>query len=106
MQKDSILINILSITGAGLLILLTGTTFLVFRDFISKYIRYFLPLPPVGVAAYIYVYNLYQHYNGEVTNSVSVTIKEILLGVGVVSVSFAVFVGVLVVFIDIFRKIL
>jgi len=104
MQKDSILTNILSIAGAGLLIFLTGAGFLLFRDFVYKYIRYFLPLPPIGVAAYIFVYNLYEHYDGQMTSSISITFKEILLGVGVISVSFAVFVGMLIVFISTFRK--
>jgi hypothetical protein len=104
MQKDAILTNILSITGAGLLIFLTGISFVLFRDFISKYIRFFLTLPPIGVAAYIFVYNLYQHYEGEVTTSIPVTIKEVLIGVGVVSVSFAAFAALLILFINTIRK--
>lgn len=105
MQGDSILINILSITGAGFLILLTGLGFLVFRNFIADHIRYFLPIPPIGVAAYIYVFNLYQHYDGNLDVRFSGTLKEILLSVGVVSFSFAAFVVILILFIATTRKI-
>ena len=104
MQEDSMLTNILSIAGAGLLIFLTGIAFLVFREFIHKNIRYFLPLPPIGVAAYIYVYNFYQHYNGDIGGNSSGVIKEILLSVGIIAISFAVFVGLLILFIDNIRK--
>lgn len=104
MQENSVLTNILAIAGAGLLIFLTGIGFLVFRDFITRNLRYFLPLPPIGVAAYIYVYNLYQHYNGNITSDLSGTIKEVLLSVGVVSGSFAAFVVLLILFINTTRK--
>jgi hypothetical protein len=104
MQEDSIITNILSIAGAGLLILLTGLSFLFFRDFISKNIRYFLPIPPIGVAAYIYVFNLYQHNNGDFTGRLTGTIKEILLSVGIISFTFATFVVLLILFIGTFRK--
>ena len=104
MQENSVLTNILAIAGAGLLIFLTGIGFLVFRDFITRNLRYFLPLPPIGVAAYIYVYNMYQHYNGNITSDLSGTIKEVLLSVGVVSGSFAAFVVLLILFINTTRK--
>jgi hypothetical protein len=104
MQEDSTLTNILSITGAGLLILLTGFSFLFFRDFISKNIRYFLPIPPIGVAAYIYVFNLYQHNDGDFAGSIAETIKEILLSVSIVAFTFTTFVLFLILFINTVRK--
>ena len=106
MQENSNLTNILSIAGAGLLIFLTGISFLVFRDFISRNIRYFLPLPPIGVAAYIYVYNLYQHYDGELSLNIAGTTKEVILSVGVASLSFGLFVGLLILFIDTAKRII
>lgn len=105
MHEDPTLTNILSIAGAGLLILVTGLSFLFFRDFIARHIRYFLPIPPIGVAAYIYVFNLYQHNNGNMTVRLSGTIKEIFLSVGVTSLTFGVFVVFLIMFISTFRKI-
>lgn len=104
MKDDAALNNILSITGAGLLIFISGLIFLLLRDFASKYIRYFLPLPPIAVAAYIYVFNLYQFNNGELSGNLSDLAKEIFLSIGVVSVSFTAFTGILILFINIFRK--
>jgi len=104
MQEDATLTNILSITGAGLLILLTGLSFLFFRDSISKNIRFFLPIPPIGVAAYVYVFNLYQFNNGGLSGSLLGLIKEILKGVGIISISFAAFVIVLILFINMMQK--
>jgi hypothetical protein len=106
MQGNSNYTNILSIAGAGLLIFLTGICFLIFRDYISRNIRYFLPLPPIGVAAYIYVYNLYQHYNGEISLNIAGTMKEVLVSVAVASVSFGLFAGLLILFIDISKRII
>jgi hypothetical protein len=104
MQDDSVITNILSIAGAGLLLLLTGLSFLFFRDFISRNIRYFLPIPPIGVAAYIYVFNLYQHNNGDLMGRLTGIIKEILLSVGIVSLTFAAFVTLLIFFISTMRR--
>jgi hypothetical protein len=106
MQDDSTLINILSIAGAGLIILLTGLSFLFFRDFITKNIRLFLPIPPIGVAAYIYIVNLYQHHNGDLTDRFSATIGEILLSVGIVSLTYTAFIVVLILFINGIRKLI
>jgi len=106
MQEESNVINFLSIAGAGLIIFLTGLSFLFFRDFFSRNIRFVLPIPPIGVAAYIYIFNLYHHNNGNLTARSSETIKEVLLSVGIMSFAFTAFVIFLIVFIDASRKIL
>ena len=106
MKEDSIIINILSIAGAGLLLLLTGLVFLIFRAYIAKHIRFFLPIPPIGVAAYIYVYNLYLQNDGQVAGNFPSLAKEIVLSVMVASISFTVFIGLLIVFINFFRNLL
>ena len=104
MKEDSIIINILSIAGAGLLLLLTGIVFLIFRDYISNHIRFFLPIPPIGVAAYIYVDNFYVQYDGRTADNLPNIAKEIFLSVTVSSISFAAFVVLLILFINFFRN--
>lgn len=104
MKMDSILTNILSIAGAGLLILLTGLSFLLFRDFVTRNIRFFLPIPPIGVAAYIFVFNMFQYYEGDITSDIPATIKEIILSMGVIAVTFGAFTVLLTLFINTFRK--
>jgi hypothetical protein len=106
MEEDPTLTNILSITGAGLLIFISGLIFLIFRDFAARNIRYFLPLPPIAVAAYIYVFNLYQQNNGDLSSNLSNLTREIILSVGIISISFAAFTGLLILFINLFRKFL
>ena len=104
MKENSTITNILSIAGAGLLIFISGLFFLLFKDFTGRNIRYFLPLPPIAVAAYIYVFNLYQHNNGELSGNISGLVREIAMSIGVISISFAAFTGLLILFINIFRK--
>ncbi len=106
MKEDGTLTNILSIAGAGLLIFISGLIFLLFRDFAFRNIRFFLPLPPIAVAAYIYVFNLYQSNNGEITGNLSNLVKEIVLSTGVISISFAAFTGLLILFVNLFKKLI
>jgi len=106
MEEDSVVINILSIAGAGLLILITGIIFLIFKDYISKHIQFFLPIPPIAVAAYIFVYNMYQQNTIELSGKFSLFFRDVLMSTGIVSVSFAVFVVLLTLFIDVCRKLI
>ena len=106
MEEDSVVINILSIAGAGLIILITGIVFFIFKDYIDKHIQYFLPIPPIAVAAYIFVYNLYQQKSVQLSGQLFMLLKEVLMSVGIVSISFAVFTVLLILFIDVCRKLI
>ena len=106
MEEDPVVINILSIAGAGLIILITGIVFLIFKDYIDKHIQFFLPIPPIAVAAYIFVYNMYQQEPSQISGNLSVLLKEVLMSVGIMAVSFAVFTVILIFFIDVFRKLI
>lgn len=64
MNDEMLKVNILSITSAGLLMLLTGLLLYIFRDVVSRNVRFFLPVPPLGVAAYVFVFNLFAFYDG------------------------------------------
>jgi len=55
MNDEMLKVNILTITIAGLLMMLTGVVLYLFRDIVSINIRFFLPIPPLGVAAYVFV---------------------------------------------------
>jgi len=50
MQDEILKVNILSIIAAGFLMLLTGLLLYFFRDIVTKNVRFFLPIPPLGVA--------------------------------------------------------
>lgn len=106
MEEDSVVINILSIAGAGLIILITGIVFFIFKDYIDKHIQYFLPVPPIAVAAYIFVHNMYQQNSIQLSGNVIQLLKEVLMSVGIVATSFAIFSVLLILFIDFCRKLI
>jgi hypothetical protein len=106
LRNNTLETNILSIAGAGLLVLLTGVFFFVFRDSISKNIRYFLPIPPLAVAAYIFVFNLFVHYDGVLPENLWDVAKEVTYSTVISSVAFFVFTLLLVFFIGFVRRLL
>lgn len=77
MSDEMLKVNILTITVAGLLMLLTGFFLYLFRGLVSENIRFFLPIPPIGVAAYIFVFNLFQFYNGNLPGNIGDTLREL-----------------------------
>ncbi|OGO35752.1 MAG: hypothetical protein A2Z03_03900 [Chloroflexi bacterium RBG_16_56_8] len=92
MEDDILKVNILAITVAGLLMLLTGLFLYVFRDLVSKNVRFFLPIPPLGVAAYVFVFNLFAHYNGTLPSDHWITIREMLSSALISGVVFCAFI--------------
>ncbi len=104
MEQDVLRTNLLSIVGAGFLMLLAGTFLYFYRDNLSANYRFFMPLPPLAVAAYIYVFNMFGHYSGELPNGFWVTMKEILISIAVTSTSFGIFVILLIAIISFFRQ--
>lgn len=104
MEEEILKTNILSITVSGLLILLTGALFLIFRDAVSRNLRFVLPIPPLGVAAYIFVFNLYVYYGGRLPENRWETGKEILLSIAFSSIIFGVFTVLLVILIGSLRR--
>ena len=93
-------INILSIAGIGLMMLLTGLLLFVFEDSIAQYRRFFLQIPPLGVAAYVFVFNVFQHYNGKLPERPGLTMMEVLSGTAVAGAVFFVFTLLLIVSIN------
>ena len=94
----------LAIAVAGFLILLTGVFLYLFRDQISNNIRYFMPIPPIGVAAYIFVFNMYAHYNGTLPERTWASVKEILHATAISASAFAVFSVLLVLLIGYIKR--
>lgn len=91
MNPEVLKANMLSIAAAGLLILLTGTALYVFRDQVSENVRFFMPIPPLAVAAYIFVFNMYSYYEGELPKGNWTAAKEIVYSTAVAAISFGVF---------------
>ena len=84
-------INILTIAGTGLMMLLTGLLLFLFEGSIAQYRRFFLPIPPLGVAAYVFVFNLFQHYNGDLPQISGRMLIEVVSGTAIAGAVFLVF---------------
>ena len=94
MNDEMLKVNILSITSAGLLMLLTGLLLYVFRDVVSRNVRFFLPVPPLGVAAYVFVFNMFAFYNGNLPGNFSDTVRELVTSAAISGVVFCAFIVV------------
>ena len=91
MSPEVLKTNMLAIAVAGLLIMITGIALYLFRDQVSDNIRFFMPIPPLGVAAYIFVFNMYSHYDGQLPKGSWIAAKEILISTVVAAIFFGVF---------------
>lgn len=55
--------------------LLAGVILFVFQGQTLVPLRYFLPIPPIAVAAYVFVFNLIKDYSGLPQNSTLLAIE-------------------------------
>jgi len=97
MEKELLKINILAITGAGILMVLTGLVLYYFRGDLAQHQRFFLPIPPLGVAAYIFVFNFFKSVDGNLPADADQTIRAVLVGTGTAALVFLVFSVMLIV---------
>jgi len=104
MEYDVIKTNLLAIATAGFLILSTGIFLYLIRDQFSENTRFFMPIPPLGVAAYIFAFNMFQHYNGKMPQPAWLAVREILLSTAVAAIVFGVFSALLVIIIGMINR--
>jgi hypothetical protein len=104
MEQEVLKTNLLSIAVAGLLMALTGILLYLFRNELSGNVRYLMPIPPLGVASYIFVFNMYQYYSGNLPGSSLATVKEILISTAVAAFFFGIFSLLLVVIISLIKR--
>ena len=78
MENEIIKTNLLAIAVSGLLTMLAGIILYIFRASIAGNIRYLLHIPPLGVAAYIFAFNLFRFYNGSLPDKFAITAREIV----------------------------
>ena len=91
MTNKMVKINILTIAGTGVMMLLTGLLLILFQDSIAEHRRFFLPIPPLGVAAYVFVFNVFDHYQGGLPETLWLRTIELLAGTVVAATIFFVF---------------
>ena len=96
MNKDMLKINILSIVLSGLIIMVSGGIIYFFRGLLTNgTIRYFLPIPPIAVAAYIFVFNMFKYQSSRSPAKLDLAV-ELLLATLVSSSFFLIFTAVLI----------
>lgn len=104
MNPDVLKTNILAIVAAGLLMLLTGIVLYVFRERVAENVRFFMPIPPLVVASYIFVFNLYNFYDGNLPQGSWITVKEVLLSTAIAAISFGFFSLLIIVIVDFAKR--
>jgi hypothetical protein len=77
MDEDILKLHMLTIAGIGLLMMVAGLVLYLFRDQIAGDLRYFLPIPPIGVASYIFVFNMFRTYDGSLPGGMGSTLREV-----------------------------
>jgi hypothetical protein len=93
METEILKINILSIAVSGLLILVSGILLFCFRAHIAGSIRFFLPIPPIGVAAYIFIFNMFKHFDGAAPGRATM-LFELMTATVIASLSFLLLAGI------------
>ena len=78
MENEVIKTNLIAIAVFGFLTMLSGIILYFFRASIAGNIRYLMQIPPLGVAAYIFAFNLFRYYNGSLPDSFANTAREIV----------------------------
>ena len=78
MENEVIKTNLLAIAVSGFIIMAAGLTLYFLRSFIADNMRYLLQIPPLGVAAYIFTFNLFRYYNGSLPEGFANTAREII----------------------------
>jgi hypothetical protein len=80
MQDEIIAVRLMTIASSGLLIFFIGLGLYLFREPVTENIRFFLPIPPIGVAAYIFVFSTFTYYDGRLIENLRDIALEMVLG--------------------------
>ncbi|MBT4089345.1 MAG: hypothetical protein HN580_15360 [Deltaproteobacteria bacterium] len=68
---------ILTISFMGIAIFISGMIAIFYREAIGPYVHLILPIPPTGVAAYVFVFNLFQKFEDGVTSNLGTVMIEV-----------------------------
>lgn len=95
MEDELLKLNLLSIAVSGLIMLAAGLVLYAFRAGMAPYVRYVLPIPPLAVAAYVFVFNLFKTYAGR-PPAAGDLMREVLVSTGLAAGLFLVFTALLI----------
>lgn len=91
MEREMLKINILVIAVSGILMMMAGIILYFFRHSVAGNMRYFLPIPPIAVAAYVFVFKFFEHYKNYPDIQIGNAIWEVFYGTVITAVIFSVF---------------
>lgn len=94
MDDELLKINILTITVAGFLMMLTGVVLYFSRGMVADNIRFFLPIPPLGVAAYLFVFSMFRYYGGNLPGDWWDILRELVKATAIAGIVFCGFITV------------
>lgn len=81
-------LNLLAVVGFGVLVALLGMVLYVFREMLADYIRFILPIPPLSVAAYVFVINFFRQYSGKLPDDPLIVFRELFMATAVAALVF------------------
>ncbi len=85
MQKESIRILVFSIAASGALMAVAGVGLFLMRDLVLRrdLVRFVAPIPPILVAAYVYVVNFFSHFGNDTATAGKRAVLDTLAATGV-----------------------
>ena len=104
MEQNILKLNILAIAGFGILVTILGLALYFFQDAVAEYVRFLLPIPPLAVAAYVFVINMFRQYAGKMPENNLELVKELLTGIGIAALIFGLLSLGLTFFLDYARR--
>ena len=104
MESNLVKTLILTITVMGIAIVIAGILLVCFKDLVTQHLRYLLPIPPIGVASYIFVCNVFGKYNGSLPKSLAVIFSEIFWATVISSLCFLFFTIFLMALVNLLRN--
>ena len=80
MQVEAARTNFMIITAMGSAMFLLGFLLYFNASLVAPYMRYIFTIPPIAVAAYIYVLNLINHMaNQKIPMTIEIIVKDLLI---------------------------
>jgi len=92
------------ITLSGLVMAILGFLLYFLKKQAFPYMPYLLMIPPIGVASYVFVFNISRKYNGLLPTSFSALTKELLLATAFATGIFLIFTVLLLLMTGLFKK--
>ena len=104
MDSETARTNTLIIALLGFAILVAGLLLIVFREDVARHIRFFLPLPPIAVAAYVLALNVFRQYDNGKTLTAAAATSELLSGTLIAAAIFCALSSVILVGVTVLRR--